>query len=563
MATLLVPRGMSAQTPDSGAYVRAQTLEDANRYDAAAQAYREALARSPASVPAMLGLERVYAELGRSDSILPLLDSAIAISPKEVAFRTAQLRTFRSLGEGDSARAAFERWKHDVPHDPSPYRTYARMLIADGSTAAADTVLRSAQADMGSERGFAYELAQLRAATGLWEASAKSWHEALSDNPYLGQAALFSLAPTPAASRDAVRRALASPASSVGPAKLLANLELLWGSPRAAWNALRSLEPDSAGVAAWTDFGQRAADAHAWLAARDALVAANEARPSPETAARAAEAALNGGDPAGAVALAERAEEKLDSASAGRTVLPVHIRALAALGKPNEGERFLGIYSQYLAPDTRNSYSRLVAWGWVRMGRLDRARRLLENAGGDDDQIDGWIQLYQGDLAGARKRLSPSMDARPELLTALAILERTKADQSPEVGRAFLTLARGDTLAAAADFKAAAGALTDAGSLLMATAARLYAEQDALPDATAIWKSIVEGTPNAPEAPEADLEWARALRRSGDTQASVQRLEHLILTYPESAMVPQARREMELSRSAIPAGTDTTSRHQR
>jgi TolA-binding protein len=79
----------------------------------------------------------------------------------------------------------------------------------------------------------------------------------------------------------------------------------------------------------------------------------------------------------------------------------------------------------------------------------------------------------------------------------------------------------------------------------------------------AIWKSIVETTPHAPEAPEADLEWARALRRSGDTQASVQRLEHLILTYSESALVPQARRELELARRAIPVGTDTSSRHQR
>jgi hypothetical protein len=40
---------------------------------------------------------------------------------------------------------------------------------------------------------------------------------------------------------------------------------------------------------------------------------------------------------------------------------------------------------------------------------------------------------------------------------------------------------------------------------------------------------------------------------------SVKHLEHLILTYPESAMVPQARREMELARRAIPAGTDSSS----
>jgi hypothetical protein len=41
------------------------------------------------------------------------------------------------------------------------------------------------------------------------------------------------------------------------------------------------------------------------------------------------------------------------------------------------------------------------------------------------------------------------------------------------------------------------------------------------------------------------LEWGRALRRSADTAGAVARWEHLILTYPESALVPLARRELE------------------
>jgi tetratricopeptide (TPR) repeat protein len=559
----MAPHTAHAQAPDSEAYIRGQSLEDESQFEAAAQAYRAALARSPASVPAMLGLERVLAELGRSGEILPLLDSAIAIAPRESAFRTAQLRTFRSLGQADSARAVFERWVRAVPDDPSPYRTYSRMLIADGRTAAADTVLRSAQVNLGSARGFAYELAQLRAADGQWVASARAWRAALTDNAFLGQAALFSLAPTPAASRDAVRSALKAPPPSLGPLQALSQLELLWGSPRSGWDALRVLRPDSAVVAAWIDFAQRAADARAWLVARDALVAANEASPRPELVARAATAALEGGDAAGAVELAARAEARLDSASAARTVLEAHLRALAALGQPNEGERFLFLYSPYLAPDARDRYARLVAWGWVRNGRVDRARRLLEDAGGDDDQIDGWLALYQGDLASARELLSPSTDAQPELLTVLALLERTKTERSPEAGRAFLTLARGDTLAAAADFASAAATLPGAGSLLLSTAARLYAARDSLTQAMTIWQTIVDSIPHAPEAPEAELELARALRRAGDSKASVKHLEHLILTYPESAMVPQARREMELARRAVPAGADSSSQPRR
>jgi hypothetical protein len=43
----------------------------------------------------------------------------------------------------------------------------------------------------------------------------------------------------------------------------------------------------------------------------------------------------------------------------------------------------------------------------------------------------------------------------------------------------------------------------------------------------------------------------------------VKHLEHLILTYPESAMVPQARREMELARRTVPSRSDSSSQRRR
>jgi hypothetical protein len=43
------------------------------------------------------------------------------------------------------------------------------------------------------------------------------------------------------------------------------------------------------------------------------------------------------------------------------------------------------------------------------------------------------------------------------------------------------------------------------------------------------------------------------LRRKGDNAAAAARLEHLILTFPESSLVPQARRELDVVRSAVPS----------
>ena len=76
-----------------GAEQRALLLEQDEKYREAAAAYREALAQTPASVMALLGLERVYAQLGMPDSLLPILERSIAAAPREPALRAAQIRT--------------------------------------------------------------------------------------------------------------------------------------------------------------------------------------------------------------------------------------------------------------------------------------------------------------------------------------------------------------------------------------------------------------------------------------------------------------------------------------
>jgi hypothetical protein len=36
-------------------------------------------------------------------------------------------------------------------------------------------------------------------------------------------------------------------------------------------------------------------------------------------------------------------------------------------------------------------------------------------------------------------------------------------------------------------------------------------------------------------------------------RGAVERLEHMILTYPRSALVPQARRELDLAKQSVPS----------
>jgi len=556
---LATPIVVGAQQQDTTAFYRALELESAGKYRDAAPLFRSALGTSSA-VSALLGLERVYAELGWSDSLLAPLDTLIRRSPRETVYRSVQLRTLQTLGRDAELRTAIDRWVRDVPGDPSPYREYARLLLQRGLTASADSVIRQARQALGSTSDLQLEIAQLRAAMGLWEESAQAWRLALASAPYLEQAAIFALAPTPVGTRVSVRLVLLAPPVDVGARRALAGLEMGWGSPLDGWSALKDLTADSSSVAAWTDFATRAEADERWALARDALVAALRWRRTPELLLRAANAAVRSGDPSTALALLPvdgPGVSEADSARAARTTAPLQARALALMGRPAAAERLVQRFDRWLTPATRNALTRTIALGWVRSGDMARARASLSTAGSEGDSSDaaGWLALYEGNLRTARTLLRTSTETTPELATALAIVARIRADSAPALGRAFLMLARNDSAAAAAAFAEAAERQVDATSILLATAAQIRAALKDDTQAIALWRRIVEQQVGTAEAPSAELEWARALRRHGDSAGAVARLEHLILTYPQSALVPQARRELELARNAIPGTT--------
>ena len=535
-----------------GMPMRAMELEQAGKWREALVAYRAALDESLTA--SILGLERVYDQLGKRDSILPLIDTLIARRPREPMLRTIQLRTLGYLHRDDAARAAFERWVELAPKDAAPYREYARLLLDDNRPAPADTVLQRAQKALGGTRDITVEMAQLRAATGLWELSAQSWREAMATSPYLDQAAVFSLFPTPDSVRPAIRQVFRAPPVHVASRRALALLELRWSSARDAWVALKDLPPTDDAVKAWTEFGDEAEAAGAWLVARDAFAAANSQQPSRELAVRAANDALTGGEPASAVALLAPYAGASDSESV-RSVLPIRVRALSALGRAAEAESLIASSTPKLDSLARVRLVRMAAWGWVRAGNLVKAREAMGTTpmGEDEDRTMGWISLYEGDLRSARRILKRSSETNPDLLLALALLARTKVDSAPAVGAAFLSLARGDSVTAAAQLEAAAPLVPDAAALMLNASARIVAARHDDSTAVALWQRVVEKYPDAPEAAEAELEWARVLRRRGDTAAAIQHLEHMILTYPRSALVPQARRELDLAKQSVPS----------
>ena len=183
--------------------MRALDLEESKPRDAAAL-YRRAFSGA-AMVPALLGLERVYTNLGMVDSLLPLVRSAIRAEPRSGVVRTVQLRTLTALQRDDELTAAFRDWVRAAPGEAAPFKEYARILLESGRSQAADSVLTAASRMVRDPRDFSSELAQVASAQRMWNEAGRRWRETITQTPQLYQAAIFALSAANGAARDSVR----------------------------------------------------------------------------------------------------------------------------------------------------------------------------------------------------------------------------------------------------------------------------------------------------------------------------------------------------------------------
>jgi tetratricopeptide (TPR) repeat protein len=492
------------------------------------------------------------AEAGNADTLLSIIDSVLLKRPRDPVARTIQLRTLTNAHRADAARLAFEHWVNAVPGEPTPFREYARLLLDAGLTRTADTVLTFAMQRLGGGRLVAAELAELKGALGMWESSASNWRQAMAYAPYLEASAVFVLGAANGVARDTIRAILVADPKDLGVRRILSGLEMRWSSAGEAWNALRVLAPTDSVVEAWLQFAADAEERESWLVARDAYAAALGSRRQASLVVRTANAALQGGEPASALAWADSLASWRDTSHAGTMAL-VRLRALGQLGRAGAADSLLAERGSTFDPVTRSDAVRAVAWAWVRTGDVARARATLSRGGEEsDERIAAWMALYEGDLKSARTGLRRLDEVSRDAVLALSVLARTRDERSEGIGRAFLALARSDTSAAASEFESTAKAVVDAAPLLLAIAARLYRSTSDSARSESIWQVLVAEHAQSPEAAEADLEWAKVLRHQGKNSAAIAHLEHLILTYPQSALVPQARRELELAKGTVP-----------
>jgi len=558
-------------------------LERAGRFADAADVYLTTLRGDPANLPALLGLERVLPPLSRLRDLLPLVQRARARLPESGAVRALELRVYAGLDQPDSLAAAARRWAEATPGSDAPYREWALALSERRALDDARRVLLLGRRTLGGEATLAVELAELEERAGNWETAAREWGRAVVQTGELLPNASGQLVEAPGAQRDRVARALTAPDAAPRARRLGAELLLAWGQPLESWAVFEPTvggsAPSSETAAALRRYADLAGalDTPAGHRVRGlALSRWADLVPSPLAQRARAEAVrelLEGGDRAAArVALERLAGDSLAPADAQAMAEASLLEFLVGEGQLDAVERRLaaaGAGTRELSEDDRAMLRLALARARIARGELDRAAAAL----GDDSSVAavaqrGWIALYRGDLRGASDAFRTAgpyagdRAAATERTSMLALLQQIPADSLPVLGAALLTLERGDSVAAVAALQRVAPQLDGGGGdvLLLAgqIAARLGGPHDST--AAALFARVATGggregggavgSSAAPAA--ADLEWARLLLRQGRAAEAIPRLEHLILTYPTSAFVPQARRELERARGAIP-----------
>ncbi|HYF39657.1 MAG TPA: tetratricopeptide repeat protein [Gemmatimonadales bacterium] len=547
---------------------RALDLERRGDYAAAIQAYLNLLKARPADLSAMLGLERSLLPLNRSAEMLPVIRAALAAAPTSSAVHGIALRTWAALGQPDSVRRVAQQWARIAPAEETPYREWGAAELARQNRAGARTAYLQGRAHLGRPDALSAELAQLALSEGDYASALREWLLASRKLPGYRATAVAALSQAPEAARPELLRILASNADPSA-RRLEAELRARWGDPAGALRVvMAALPPDRVQaiimLRALLDQVRLMQTPEALQVQGQILEAVAERSPQLQASRlrlEAAQAYASAGDKAGARRMlgglaADRSAPASVSSDAATTLVGVLIDE----GKLDEAEQRLRTLKRDVSADEFDSMRRKLVIARIRSGDLERADSMIAaDSSIEGLALSGRVRLYRGDIRGAVERFKAAGPYSGDRIEAtrrtalLALLQPLEVDTQPALGRALFRLEQGDTAAAVQALEQLASEFPSqhGGAEIGLLAGRLLAGSGKAAEAERLFRSAASRDAPA-TAPAAELALAELLLSQGRPGEAVQVLEHLILTYPQSALVPQARRKLDEARGAVP-----------
>jgi hypothetical protein len=548
--------------------VRAFDLERRGDYAGAAAAYRAVLEQKPADVSALLGLERTLLPLNQGADILPAVRAALEASPSSSAIYGIALRAWAAAEQPDSVRATAERWARIAPTEEAPYREWGAAELGRQNRAGARAAYIGGRERLGRQDAMAAEMAQLALSEADYATALREWLLAARRLPGYRATAVATLSQAPLPARPGLLRMLGQEPDIMA-RRIESDLRARWGDPLGAFRILAPALPDDRVQAIAVLRGLldqlRTLRSSPAKQAQGLVLEAIAVR-SPEAQAvrlrlEAAQAYTAAGDRVSARRMLggladDRAAPRSVSSDAASTL----VRVLIGEGKLEQAAQRLTELQPRMSADEYDALRRRLASGWIKAGDLTRA----EATAARDSSVEGLalggrIRLYRGDVRGAIELFTeagPYAGDRTEAThrtALLALLQPLERDSMPELGEALLRLERADTAGAIEGLERAAANLPagQGGAELHLLAGRLAAASARQADAERLFRTalVKEARSTAPAAALALSELLVASHREAE---AVQVLEHLIITYPKSALVPQARRKLDEARGAVP-----------
>lgn len=551
----------------------ALSLEAAGDLSGAAQVLGEILEREPASIQALLAYERILRIEGRLEELLPALERLLSAEPGSSLGHQLRVRVLSELDREADLELAVKEWIAASPKLETPYREAARIWMERGEERRALSVLDDGRSRVGRADALALELGEVALALGDHDRAIREWSRAIGPDGRGFGLVRRRLSASPDGGARVVPgliELLAEKKSSAARQRAAVELAIAAGrgaeAERIARRVLNSLTPAERGgflidVARRAD-GARLPGLAYW--AYDALLSLGDDQPL-AVRGRLGALALELGDTASASEHFLALEEAYETGSVERReAVAVRIELIAREGEVDAATEALARFRDEFpdAPETDRLAAILADILLDRGERAAAVRALAGASGPHSGLVRGRIALQEGDLTAARlafMRAAPQLEgtAATETIALVTLLKRLGPEGGELLSRALPLVGEGMIAEGVAILvEEEAGLERGERAAILDFAAGLADRAGLAEEAEGIRRTIVTDLPETPEAPAALLVLGRTLgARPEDREEARSYLERLILEHPRSALVPQARRELDRLKGSVPQGT--------
>ncbi len=565
-----VPQVANTGAVDELALIRqTEVLEARGDLAGAERLARDVLARSPTSLSSLIVLERLLTMQGKLTQIEPFVDRLLAIDRLSVIGHQMRVRMYATVNRPEDLRLAGDAWIAAMPDVETPYSEVARVYRSRGDLVRATAVLDQGRKRLGGD-ALALELGDALAEAHDYDRAVVEWSAGIGRDgqgflpiqrrlqalPDGGVAAIPKLVML-------LRRDPSTTNRRRSASQIALDAGLVVEAEQLARQVYREL-PTEERANYLTDVGRRADAGHmtklAYWAYGEAMRIDTDTARRMALHARYAQIALEAGDTARAAKIYSDLEKAAAPGSAQRRqALAARIQLGASRGDVERAlDELMVLREEYpRAPEIDEAASR-VGTAMLDRGNLDGAlKAVLGVRGARSGATRGRIFLRQGKVEAARDEL---INAAPQLtgaeatatLTLATVILRLSEAGGELIGRA-LAIVADDAAGAVRLLAEDSRALQPPERAVLLDYAATIADRSGLAQqAEHARREIVAQYPQSSVAPAALLSLAQSVMSRGSTAEARTLLETLILDYPRSALLPQARRELDRVMGRVP-----------